>query len=109
MFEKRSPQTIQDSYVTLAIRYWCCKTMKLQIQGIKSGQTIQLLDIVNIPDGAVFLEIEADKSKDINVRLERLNRLFGAWRNQPDIDLIFADMDTQRHRDYGRNIDSFDF
>ncbi len=33
--------------------------MKLQIQGIKSGQTIQLLDIVNIPDGTVFLEIEA--------------------------------------------------
>lgn len=83
--------------------------MKLQIQGIKSGQTIQLLDIVNIPDGAVFLEIEADKPKDKNARLDRLNRIFGTWRNQPDIDLIFADIDTQRHQDHGRNIDFFDF
>ena len=83
--------------------------MKLQIQGIKSGQTIQLLDIVNIPDGTVFLEIEADKPKDKNARVERLNRIFGAWRDQQDIDLIFADIDTQRHRDYGRKIDSFDF
>ncbi|MBD2318023.1 hypothetical protein [Phormidium tenue] len=83
--------------------------MKLQIQGIKSGQTIQLLDIVNIPDGAVFLEIEADKPSDKSARIERLNRIFGTWRNQPDIDLIFTDIDTQRHRDYGRNIDSFDF
>ena len=80
--------------------------MKLQIQGIKSGQTIQLLDIVNIPDGTVFLEIEADRPKDKNARL---NRIFGAWRNKQDIDLIFADIDTQRHRDYGRKIDSFDF
>ena len=83
--------------------------MKLQIQGIKSGQTIQLLDIVNIPDGTVFLEIEADRPKDKSARLARLNRIFGAWRNQQDIDLIFADIDTQRHRDYGRKIDSFDF
>lgn len=83
--------------------------MKLQIQGIKTGQTIQLLDIVNIPDGAVFLEIEADKPSDKSARLARLNCVFGAWRNQPDIDLIFADIDTQRHQDYGRNIDSFDF
>lgn len=83
--------------------------MKLQIQGIKSGQTIKLLDTVNIPDGTVFLEIEAGKPSDKSARLARLNCVFGAWRNQPDIDLIFADIDTQRHRDYGRNIDSFDF
>jgi len=83
--------------------------MKLQIQGIKTGQTIQLLDIVNIPDGTVFLEIEANNPSDKSARLARLNCVFGAWRNQPDIDLIFADIDTQRHRDYGRNIDSFDF
>ena len=42
--------------------------MKLQIKGMKSGQTIQLLDIVNIADGAVLLEIEADKLKDKNAR-----------------------------------------
>ncbi|PZU93754.1 MAG: hypothetical protein DCE90_15780 [Pseudanabaena sp.] len=83
--------------------------MKLQIQGIKSGQMIQLLDIVNIPDGAVFLEIEADTPSDKSARIERLNRVFGAWRNQSDIDRMFAEIDTQRHRDYGRDIDSFDF
>ena len=32
--------------------------MKLQIQGIKSGQTIQLLDIVNIPDGTGVIKSE---------------------------------------------------
>jgi len=83
--------------------------MKLQIQGIKSGQTIQLLKAVNIPDGTVFLEIEIDRLSDKTSRIARLNKLFGIWQKQPDLDLVFADVDKQRHRDYGRNIDSFDF
>ncbi len=86
LLERYCPK--QFKTVTLAIRYWCCKTMKLQIQGIKSGQTIQLLDIVNIPDGTVLLEIEVDKPSDKSARLARLNRIFGAWRNQPDIDKL---------------------
>jgi hypothetical protein len=83
--------------------------MKLQIQGIKSGQTIQLLKAVNIPDGTVFLEIEIDKLSDKTSRIERLNKLFGIWQNESDLDLVFADNDKQRHSDCGRNIDSFDF
>ena len=47
-----------------------------------------IADIVNIADGAVLLEIEADKLKDKNARLARLNRIFGAWRNQLDIDKL---------------------
>jgi hypothetical protein len=86
LLERYCPKLFKT--VTLAIRYWCCKTMKLQIKGMKSGQTIQLLDIVNIADGAVSLEIEADKLKDKNARLARLNRIFGAWRNQLDIDKL---------------------
>ncbi len=83
--------------------------MKLQIQGIKSGQTIQLLETINIPDGNVFLEIEVDRLSDKTSRIARLNKLFGVWQNQSDLDLVFADIDKQRHSDYGRNIDSFDF
>jgi len=45
---------------------------------------------------------------DRGSRLERLNHLFGIWQNEPEIDLIFTELDRQRHNDYGRNIDSFD-
>lgn len=83
--------------------------MKLQFQGIKSGQTIRLLETNDIPDGEVIIEIKVKRKSDKKVRLERLSHIFGAWKNQGDLDQIFAEIDEERHADYGRKIDSFDF
>ncbi|WP_334311002.1 hypothetical protein [Dolichospermum circinale] len=35
-------------------------------------------------------------------RLAKLNKLFGAWKNQPDLTEVFAELDQQRHTYQGR-------
>ncbi|MBD2448118.1 hypothetical protein H6G76_13265 [Nostoc sp. FACHB-152] len=90
----------------------------MKVKGIKRGQNIELLEqINNIPDGTeIIIEVELiakpiQESK-LNLteeeRLARLNKLFGAWKNQPDLTEIFADIDQQRHAYQGRSIDSID-
>ncbi|MBD2488416.1 type II toxin-antitoxin system ParD family antitoxin [Aulosira sp. FACHB-615] len=41
-------------------------------------------------------------------KLAKLNKLFGAWKNQPDLTEIFAEIDQQRHAYQGRSLDSID-
>jgi hypothetical protein len=41
-------------------------------------------------------------------RLARLNQLFGAWKDQPDLAEKFAEIDRERHAYQGRQIDSMD-
>jgi hypothetical protein len=41
-------------------------------------------------------------------RLTRLNKLFGAWKDQPDLAEKFAEIDRERHVYRGRQIDSMD-
>jgi antitoxin ParD1/3/4 len=89
----------------------------MKIRGIKRGQSIEILEeINNIPDGTeMILEVGFIKGQ-INAtelqltdkeRLARLNQLFGAWKNQPELTEIFAEIEQQRHAYRGRNIDLF--
>jgi hypothetical protein len=90
----------------------------MKIKGIKRGQTIELLEqINNIPDGTeiiVELEIaptqihEPKQPLTDEERLAKLNQLFGAWKNQPDLMEAFAEIDEERHAYRGRVIDSID-
>ncbi|MEI2579979.1 hypothetical protein [Scytonema sp. PRP1] len=90
----------------------------MKIKGIKRGKTIELLEqINNIPDGTeiiVELEIaptqinETKQPLTDEERLARLNKLFGTWKNQPDLMEIFTEIDEQRHVYRGRVIDSID-
>ena len=89
----------------------------MKIKGIKRGQTIELLEQVDVPDGTeVSLEVEILSNLDNSSkppltdeeRLAKLNELFGAWKDQPDLDEIFAQIDRERHAYRGRQIDSFD-
>jgi hypothetical protein len=41
-------------------------------------------------------------------RLARINQVFGAWKDQPDLVEIFAEIDRDRHAYRGRQIDSMD-
>jgi hypothetical protein len=41
-------------------------------------------------------------------RLAKLNKLFGAWKDQPDLAEKFAEIDRERHAYRGRPIDSMD-
>ncbi|NJL40643.1 MAG: hypothetical protein HC840_26675 [Leptolyngbyaceae cyanobacterium RM2_2_4] len=87
----------------------------MKVKGIKQGQAIELLEDIDIPDGVeITVEIEIDTNKTSSStgsiseqeKLEKLNRLFGAWSNQPNLDEIFAEIDQERHIDMGREIES---
>ncbi|MEH2041793.1 hypothetical protein [Nostoc sp.] len=88
----------------------------MKIRGIKRGQTIELLEqIHSIPDGAeIIVNLELTYTEPVvekldltdEERLAKLNKLFGAWQDQPELIDIFAEIDQQRHTYQGRGIDS---
>ncbi|MDZ8187373.1 MAG: hypothetical protein RMX96_21310 [Nostoc sp. ChiSLP02] len=88
----------------------------MKIRGIKRGTNIEILEqLNNIPDGTeIIIDLEfIDKQiPEVKVnlteeeKLSKLNKLFGVWKNQPDLTEIFAEIDQQRHTYQGRNIDS---
>lgn len=89
----------------------------MKIKGIKRGRTIELLQDINIPDGAeitVELVVASTENVDANLpltdeeKLRRLNQLFGVWKDQPELTEIFAQIDIQRHAYRGRVINSID-
>ncbi len=81
----------------------------VKLKGIKRGQSIELLESINIPDGVeIMMEVEFEQPLNEQERLTKLNQIFGAWKNQPDLDEIFAEIDTERHADRGRAIELLD-
>ncbi|MGF1677113.1 MAG: hypothetical protein ACFCUV_26025 [Rivularia sp. (in: cyanobacteria)] len=90
----------------------------MKVRGIKRGQNIELLEQINdIPDGTeIIIDFKISSNKNIpnkqpltdEERLAKLNELFGAWKNQPDLIEIYDEIDKQRHNYRGRKIDSFD-
>ena len=87
----------------------------MKVRGIKHGKTIELLEALqDVPDGVeVTVELKVASNSLPQARegvaeqdnLARLNQLFGAWSNQPDLDEAFADIDRQRHVYKGRVLD----
>ncbi|MCC5665189.1 hypothetical protein LC653_15000 [Nostoc sp. CHAB 5784] len=91
----------------------------MKIRGIKRGQNIEILEqLNNIPDGTeIIIDLEFIEKQHISEpklnltqeeRLAKLNKLFGVWKNQPDLTEIFGEIDQQRHTYQGRSIDSID-
>ncbi|MBW4598023.1 MAG: hypothetical protein KME29_00010 [Calothrix sp. FI2-JRJ7] len=90
----------------------------MKIKGIKRSQSIEFLeDISNVPDGTeVIVEFKISSNKIDETkhnltdedRLAKLNQLFGAWKDQPDLKQIFEEIDEQRHAYRGRVVDSMD-
>ncbi len=81
----------------------------MKIKGIKRGKQIELLNEINIPDGTeIYLEVEVEQPLSEQERLTRLNQIFGVWKNQTELDDIFAEIDTERHAYHGRAVESLD-
>ncbi|MBN4006415.1 hypothetical protein [Nostoc sp. LPT] len=67
----------------------------MKIRGIKRGQTIELLEqIHSIPDGVeIIVNLELPSTQPVvekldltdEERLAKLNKLFGAWQDQPEL------------------------
>lgn len=90
----------------------------MKFRGIKRGQNIEVLEqLNNIPDGTeIIIDLEFIEHQVIEPkqplaeqeRLAKLNKLFGVWKDQPELTAIFAEIDRERHTYQGRNIDSID-
>ncbi len=90
----------------------------MKVRGIIRGQSIELQDppiglegvevMIEIPDVVASLEQVGLNQVSLSEeeRLVRLNRLFGVWKDQPELDLIFTDIDQERHAYQRRSIDS---
>jgi hypothetical protein len=90
----------------------------MKVRGIKRGQNIEILEeLNNIPDGTeIIIDVEFITNQITepqalltdSERLARLNKLFGAWKSQPELTEIFTEIDLKRHTYQGRNIDLLD-
>lgn len=80
----------------------------MKIKGIKRGQIIELLESIDIPDGVeITMEVEVQPLSE-QERLTKLNQIFGIWKDEHDIDEIFAQINRKRHADFGREIETLD-
>jgi hypothetical protein len=84
----------------------------MKVKGIKRGQTIELIDSLDIPDGEQVM-LEVFRGHPLShltpeERQKRINSALGGWKDDPSLDEIFAQIDRERHADRGRQIDSFD-
>ncbi|WP_228014663.1 ribbon-helix-helix domain-containing protein [Fortiea sp. LEGE XX443] len=73
-------------------------------EALREWKQKRLLQLQNVekPIAKPKLDLTAEE------KLAKLNKLFGAWKNQPDLTEIFAKIDQQRHTYQGRNLDSID-
>lgn len=76
----------------------------MKIQGIIKGNTIELLEDLSLPNGVkISLEIP-DNLIQKKLLWEELETLIGVWKNQPELDDIFSEIDRERHADLGVEI-----
>jgi len=52
--------------------------------------------------------LELLPSRSDEERLKRLNQVFGAWKDDTELEEIFDEIDRERHNYFGRKIDSLD-
>lgn len=84
----------------------------MKVKGIKRGQIIELIEALDIPDGEQViveaLEVHPLSKLTSEERQRRIDEVLGDWKNNPDLDKIFAKIDQERHVNRGRQIDSLD-
>lgn len=84
----------------------------MKVKGIKRGQTIELIEMLDLPDGEqVTIEVfrvHPLSQFTLEERQIRIDSALGGWKDDPNLDNIFAEIDRERHADRGRQLDSFD-
>ncbi|MDF0552413.1 hypothetical protein [Kamptonema sp. UHCC 0994] len=81
----------------------------MKIKGIKRGNIIEISENLNIPDGSeVLIEVPEASRKSDEERMKRLHQVFGAWKDNTELEEIFAEIDRERHNYFGRKIDFLD-
>lgn len=70
----------------------------MKIQGIIKGNTIELLEDLSLPNGLKISRSIPDNLIQKKLLWEDLETLIGVWKNQPELDDIFSEIDRERHR-----------
>ncbi|CAO5003997.1 DUF104 domain-containing protein [Microcystis aeruginosa] len=76
----------------------------MKIQGIIKGNTIELLEDLSLPNGVKISRSIPDNLIQKKLLWEELETLIGVWKNQPELDDIFSEIDRERHADLGVEI-----
>ncbi|NCS50202.1 MAG: hypothetical protein GPJ29_20565 [Microcystis aeruginosa BK11-02] len=71
----------------------------MKIQGIIKGNTIELLEDLSLPNGVKISRSIPDNLIQKKLLWEELETLIGVWKNQPELDDIFSEIDRERHAD----------
>ncbi|MFM6320868.1 MAG: hypothetical protein ACKPH4_12760, partial [Microcystis panniformis] len=69
----------------------------MKIQGIIKGNTIELLEDLSLPNGVKISRSIPDNLIQKKLLWEDLETLIGVWKNQPELDDIFSEIDRERH------------
>ncbi|MBD2620612.1 hypothetical protein H6G48_02445 [Microcystis flos-aquae FACHB-1344] len=70
----------------------------MKIQGIIKGNTIELLEDLSLPNGVKISRSIPDNLIPKKVLWEQIETSIGVWKNQPELDDIFSEIDRERHR-----------
>ena len=84
----------------------------MKVKGIKRGQMIELVETLDIPDGEqVTIEVSSVHPLSQLMPAERQKQIdsaLGGWKDDSNLDEIFAEIGQKRHANRGRKIDLFD-
>ncbi len=78
--------------------------MSMHMQGTIKGRYIELPHLTGIPDGMPIVVDIHVVSPTFQEQHQLIDRLCGAWADDPSIPEIFSEIDEQRHRSYPRDI-----
>jgi hypothetical protein len=79
----------------------------MKVKGIIQGKTIQLSEEITAPDDTeVIVEIPDHFLTNEIEQWQQLQQVAGAWKDDPEIEEIFAEIDRERHADRGRDLNS---
>lgn len=78
----------------------------MKVKGIIQGNTIQLSEAINAPDGTeVMVEIRDCTFSDKIEQWQQLQQVIGSFKDDPEIEETFTEIDRERHAYHGRDID----
>jgi hypothetical protein len=77
----------------------------MKIKGIIRDKNIQLLENISIAEGTeVTVEIPESSLINQDSQWQKLQKVIGTWKDDSEIDKIFNDMDEERHKYRGRDL-----
>jgi predicted DNA-binding antitoxin AbrB/MazE fold protein len=76
----------------------------MKVKGIFYKKGITLLEPIFIPEGTEVIVDIPDNYEQKKPQWNELEKVIGVWKDDQEITDIFAEIDMERHLDYGREI-----